>query len=305
MLNKMINHYIELYRSMGFKYRVQNCLLQNYAVFAKKQGDTYVRCETVLKWAKQAPSAAQKRNRLLTVRRFSITMQSEDNRYEVPPRDVFGHKTTKRRQPYILSSTELKCLLTAALKLKPAHTIRPITYATLFALLAATGLRISEALTLDVEDITDDGLVIRATKFRKNRLVPLHKSTKQGLQYYLSHRLQYSRMEFALFVSNEGKRLSYSTVNRIFLQLVRSINLRDGPGHSGVCIHDLRHRFAVRSLEQCKNDSTTISQHMIALSTYLGHVHISDTYWYLHATPVLMKQIALSQEKFNRRNNHD
>ena len=83
----------------------------------------------------------------------------------------------------------------------------------------------------------------------------------------------------------------------IFIKLARYVGLRDGPGNSGVCIHDLQHRFAVKSLEQCNGDRVAVSHHMTALSTYLGHAHISDTYWYLQATPKLMKQIASAQEK--------
>ncbi len=305
MLNSMINRYVELHRSMGFKYRNQNYLLQHFAAFAQQQGDTYVQSKTVLEWAKQAPSTAQRRNRLLTVRRFAITMQSEDNRYEIPPADAFGRKPFKRRIPHIISVEELKSLLAAASQLKPTNTLRPITYATLFALLAATGLRISEALALDLQDITDDGLVVRSTKFRKDRLVPLHKTTQQGVERYLNDRNRYHKNDNAVFISNRGTRLCYTTVISVFLHLVRSIGLRDGPGNPGICLHDLRHRFAVTSLERCKGDEDAISHHMTALSTYLGHAHISDTYWYLHATPLLMSQIADVQETLFRSDNHD
>ena len=305
MLTKLINNYVELHHAMGFKYRIQNHLLQHFAKFAQQKGDAYVCSNTVLEWAKQAPSVAQKRNRLLTVRRFAVAMHVEDNRHEIPPADAFGYRTSKRRKPIILSSAELKSLLIAASNLKPVDSIRPKTYTTLLALLAASGLRISEALTLDLEDITYDGLVIRATKFRKNRLVPIHDSTRQGLLQYLNLCIRCSSTDQALFISNNGTRLKYSTVISIFLQLVRSIGLRGGPGCPGVRIHDLRHRFAVRSLEQCESDRAAVSQHMVALSTYLGHAHISDTYWYLDATPQLMKQIATNQEKLFGSNNNE
>lgn len=304
MLKKIINRYIDMRHSMGFKFRIQGCLLKSFGAFATSKGDAYVRSKTVINWAQLAHSRAQKRNRLLTVRRFAIAMQAENKHHEVPPADVFGRETFKRRIPYILSSEELKRLLIATSQLKPKKTIRPVTYATLFALLAATGIRVSEALALNVEDIQDNCLIIRNTKFRKNRLVSLHVSTKKGIGNYLKHRIQYGYdgIDSALFISNNGKRLPYPTVIRIFLQLTRSIGLRDGPGHPGVCIHDLRHRFAVKSLEQSGNDHVSISQHMLALSTYLGHTHLSDTYWYLYATPILMKKIAVTQESFYRRN---
>jgi integrase len=281
MLSKMIKNYIELKHAMGFKFRVQNCLLQNFSEFAKRKGDNYVRNKTVLEWAKQAPSSAQSRNRLLTVRRFALAMQAEDNRNEIPPSDAFGKETFKRRLPYILSSEELNRMLAAALELKPSNTIRPITYATLFSLVAVTGLRISEAIALNLKDITTDGLIIRATKFRKSRLVPLHETTRHAIKRYINFRIQCSGIEDSLFISNHGKRLCYSTVRDIFKQLARSVGLGDKPGNrSSVCIHDLRHRFAVISLEQCISDRSVVSQHMLALSTYLGHAHISDTYWY-------------------------
>ena len=303
MINKIINRYIEMQHSMGFKFRIQGCLLRSFGEFSRKNGDVYIRSKTIIDWAGLARSRAQKRNRLLTVRRFAIAMQAENNHHQVPPADIFGNETFKRRIPYILSSEELKWLLISASKLKSEKTIRPITYATLFALLAVAGIRISEALALNVEDFSDNFLVIRNTKFRKNRLVPLHESTQKGIQRYLKRRIQYGYgggIDSALFISNNGKRLPYPTVISVFLQLVRSIGLRDDPGHPGVYIHDLRHRFAVKSLEQCYGDRASVSQHMLALSTYLGHAHISDTYWYLHATPILMKQIAATQESFYR-----
>lgn len=173
------------------------------------------------------------------------------------------------------------------------------------SLLSATGLRISEAIALNIDCIADDVLIIKATKFRKDRLVPLHQSAYQAILRYMKLRMKLSSIESAFFVSNSGARLSYSTVNSIFLQLVRAIGLRGAPGESGVCIHDLRHTFAVRSLEQCAGNRVAISQHMTALSTYLGHAHISDTYWYLQATPTLLAQISADQEACHRREGND
>ena len=94
-----------------------------------------------------------------------------------------------------------------------------------------------------------------------------------------------------VFISMWGTRLAYRTVNAVFLELIRSIGLRGGPGTPGPCIHDLRHTFAVRSLEACHGGKEEIARHMLALSTYLGHAHPSDTYYYLQATPKLMEEI--------------
>jgi integrase len=230
MLNKQINQYIDLHRTLGFKYKNPGYLLKSYASFAHQKGDTYVRTQTVLEWAKKAPSIAQCRNRLLTVRRFALAMHAENRRHEIPPPDVFGKNSVLRRTPKLLTSLELKCLLIATSKLKPNNTLRPKTYTTLFALLASTGLRIGEALALILEDITDDGLVIRHTKFRKSRIVPIHSTTRNALQQYINNRADYHKFDDHLFISNAGVKLSYSMVNAVFLQLVRSTGLRKKSG---------------------------------------------------------------------------
>jgi integrase len=173
-------------------------------------------------------------------------------------------------------------------------------YSTLFGLLAATGMRISEALALRLEDITADGLIIRQTKFQKSRLLPLHETTRRALDKYLSARARLGTLDGALLVSTTGKALSYNTVMAVFLRLARSIGLRGGPGRPGPRIHDLRHTFAVRSLEQCRHDREAVARHIVALSTYLGHAHVTDTYWYLHATPIMMGQIAEAGEALHR-----
>ena len=169
-------------------------------------------------------------------------------------------------------------------------------YIALFSLLAATGLRISEALKLQMSDITEDGLLIRETKFQKSRLVPLHASAHHGLRQYLVARSRIRTITPHVFVSHRGYALPYDTVKSTFLYLARSAGMREGPGHGGCRIHDIRHTFAVRLLEQCSGDRRAIAQHMTALSTYLGHAHISDTYWYLQVTPRLLDDIALAAE---------
>ena len=296
MLAAAVSHFVEMHRALGFKYRTQDLLLRNFAAFAEAKGDTTVRVDRVLDWASNAPSAAQQRNRLLTVRRFAIAMQLEDPAHEIPPPDAFGHASVRRGIAHIYSADDIARLIDAALRLKPQGSIRPITYATLFALLASTGLRISEALALTVNDITTDGLIIRNTKFRKSRLVPLHQTTRDGLNRYLSARARAAPPETVLFVSQRGKPLPHSTVNGVFLKLARAIGLRKGPGHGGPRLHDVRHTFAVRSLEQCAGDNEAIARHLHALSTYLGHACVSYTYWYLQATPILMAQIAAAGE---------
>jgi integrase len=296
MLSDDITRYVELQRAMGLKFRQQACLLRHYAAFAMSRGDSCVLVGTALDWAREAPSTAQRHDRLQVVRRFARHMLAEDDRYEVPPAHAFGRPKRRRRVPHLYTPDEITRLLGAAAQLTPRGSIRPATYVTLFSLIASTGLRISEALSLRLDDFAGDGLIIRHTKFRKTRLVPLHATAQRGLEGYLARRTRLGGADHSLFISLRGARLSYTTVSHVFLKLSRSIGLRGGPGSPGPCIHDLRHTFAVRALEKCGGGDEEVSRHVLALSTYLGHAHPSDTYWYLQATPKLMDGIARAGE---------
>jgi len=300
MLSQDAARYIALHQALSFKFRTQSLLLRNFIRFAEQHKDRYIRTSRVLDWAAQAPSPQQRRNRLATVRRFALAMHAEDADHDVPPAKAFGHGWFKRRKPHIYSAEHIAMLVQAASNLTPIDSIRPVTYSTLFALLAATGLRISEALSLDVQDMTDDGLLIRATKFKKDRLVPVHVSTRQALERYLRSRARVSTTTTRFFITAKGTALCYSTAMTTFLSLMRSIGLREKPGKGGPRIHDLRHTFAVRSLEQCIGNAEAVARHTTALSTYLGHAHVTDTYWYLQATPLLMEHIAQVSESIYR-----
>lgn len=296
MLSHDLIRYVDLKRSLGFKFRVQHNLLKGFVAFAENHGDTHVVSARALSWAAHAPSPEQRRNRLLTVRRFALALHAEDERHEVPAADALGHARVRRHPPYIYTPQEFGKLLQAAAALKPAGSMRPLTYVTLFALLAATGMRISEALALELDDVKADGLLIRETKFHKSRLLPLHASTQRALGAYLIARGKLGCIDRAVFVSSSGGPLSYNTVNAIFGQLRKSAGLEEVSSGRRPRIHDLRHTFAVRSLEQCRCDRDAIARHTVALSTYLGHAHVTDTYWYLQATPSLMAQIASAGE---------
>ena len=300
MLSQDLTRYVDLQRSLGFRFRIQHSLLRNFVTFAEAHGDEFIRVDRVLDWAARAPSPPQRRNRLLTVRRFTLALQAEDARHEAPAAGALGHGRFERRTPHIYRPGEVAALMQAAAQLQPAELIRPLMYATLFGLLAATGMRISEALALRLEDVTTDGLIIRQTKFQKSRLLPLRETTRRALDEYLSARMRLGTLDGALLVSITGKAPSYHTVVAVFLRLARSIGLRGKPGRPGPRIYDLRHTFAVRSLEQCRHDRETVARHVVALSTYLGHAHVTDTYWYLHATPILMGQIAEAGEALHR-----
>jgi integrase len=293
MLTRAIEGYLAVRRAAGFVLTVDTGLLRSFARFAADRAETHVQRQTAIAWAAQAPSPYQRERRLGMVRRVVVHARAEDPGHERIPRHVFAHRRT-RLLPYLFSDRELEQFLAATARLRPRGSLRPLTYATLFGLLAATGLRVSEALHLVVDDITADGLLIRETKFRKNRLVPLHETTATALDGYLARRHAVAGAEVHVFLATTGRPLTYPMINGTFHYLLRSVELRTTAGERPPAprIHDLRHRFAVRALEGVAGDRDRITQHVLALSTYLGHAHVADTYWYLHATPHLMRCIA-------------
>lgn len=291
-----VDAYLAVRRAAGFELRMAECLLRSFARFAAQRGEVHIRTQMVLQWARQATSRAQRDERLQTVRRFARHVQAEDERHEVPPRDVLGYRK-KRRLPFIYTQTDIQRLIHAASRLGPRGTLRPQAYATLFALLVATGLRISEALALHLADVTPVGLLIRQTKFQKSRLVPLHATARVGLKRYLRLREREAVNDDHVFLSR-GRPLGRLTVYSTFRRLLKRIDLEGVPRGKRPRIHDLRHTFAVRALEAGPQSREDVGRHMLALATYLGHRNISATYWYLEATPHLLRDISGACEAF-------
>ncbi len=296
MLSRDLQRHADLHRALGFKFRTQHALLRLFVTHAEGLGDEFIDGGRVIGWAAQAPSAAQRRNRLLTVRRFALALRAENDRHEVPPADAFGSPEPRRRKPHIYTPEEIARLMAAAARLGPAASPKASTYETLFGLLAATGMRVSEALALQVVDITVDGLLIRSTKFQKSRLLPLHDTSRAALDRHLQVRSRSAPACNSLFTSTRQGPLPYDTAAATFRQLARAVGIRGGPGEPGARLHDLRHTFAVRSLEACAPERRAVARHIVALSTYLGHARVADTYWYLEATPVLLREVAQAGE---------
>jgi integrase len=291
-----VESYLAVRRAAGFTLSNTEYLLRSFSAFAADQKQTHIRTATTIDWACQARSVAQRHTRYQTICHFAQYLRVEDPRHESPPPNHFGYRKT-RRVPYIYSRGEIDSLVLAATRLPASGSLRPKTYAALISLLAATGLRISEALHLLVSDITPDGLLIRRTKFKKTRLVPLHDTAVTGLGHYLMHRQEARCGGDHVFVSKEGRPLVYWKVHGVFRTLLKSAGLKPCGGR-WPRIHELRHTFAVRALELSPTGRQRIGQHMLALATYLGHVNINATYWYLETTPELLREIALVTESF-------
>lgn len=296
MLTTAVKSYISVRRACGFAFRSEGTCLQGFAAFSDARGHHHVRSDIAIEWARQARSARQRARRLGIVIRFARYVHAEDVCHEVPA-PVLGSEQSRRPTPYIFSRADIPRLMQAASQ-SGYQTLRRATYSTLFGLLACTGLRLSEAIHLRYADITSDGLVVRRTKFRKSRLVPLHGTARMALDRYLEQRRPYAPLDDHVFISLRRKPLLVASAERAFRTAACKIGLRAEPGRPRPTIHALRHTFAVRALEACPDGRDRITQHMLALSTYLGHGRVDYTYWYLEATPELMKDISERSESF-------
>jgi integrase len=291
MLTAVVNEYVALRRSLGAKFVEEAEALRSYAKFAAARGDKHVLTGRAIEWAALATTASRRENRLRLVVAFAIHARSEDPHHDLPPRHVFaGARSRYRRPPYIYAPEAVGTLLAAAARLGPAGSLRPDTYSTLFALLTCAGLRVSEALRLRLGDFSDGSLVVRSTKFGKTRLVPLHPTATEALTRYLARRNAACPVDDHVFVSLRGNPLKYKYVYRTFLGLVSGWSA--GPNRPRPNLHGLRHTFAVRSLEDSPTGRDHVGWHLRALSTYLGHVSVASTYWYLRSTPQLMRDLA-------------
>jgi integrase/recombinase XerD len=295
VLAAAVDAYVAVRRAAGFTFRSEARQLVSFAAFSAGRTESHVRASLAIEWAGLARSMPQRARRLGHVIRLARYLRAEDRDHEVPPA-VFGAEKRSRPTPYILTPDQIRQLVVAASR-SGYRTLRRDTYSTFFALLAATGLRASEAIHLRLDDITPDGLVIRCSKFRKSRLVPLHETARAGLERYLQRRLAYAPAEPHVFVSLRRKPLLLHDVEVAFRTAARATGLPDSP-RARPTPHSLRHAFAVRALQACPDGRDAITRHMLALSTYLGHAKVADTYWYLEAVPELMTDIADRCEHF-------
>jgi len=285
---------LTLRRALGFKLREAGNRLLEFVRFMKQQRASYITTQLALTWAQQpaAVQPAEWARRLSVVRAFARHRSATDPRTEIPPDGLLPYRP-KRARPYLYSDDEIRGLLRAALELPGRGGLRPWTYHCLFGLLSVSGLRIGEARNLELQDVDLQAavLTIRGSKFGKSRLVPLHASTRDVLADYLARRERCwatRPVSPYVFVSNWGNRLDGGEIHRTFYALSRQIGLR-GPSEShGPRLHDLRHRFAVTTLLRWYRSGEDAERRLPILSTYLGHVHVSDTFWYLSAWPELM-----------------
>ena len=295
-LRQAAQEYLSMRRSLGFKLQDAGRSLHDFVTFMDGHRASYITQSLALAWAKQPPGVQPDEwaRRLSHVRLLARHRSATDPRTQIPPPGLLPYRP-KRAQPYLYSDQEIRDLLRAALRLPGKGGLRPWTYHCLFGLLSVSGLRVGEAQNLELQDIDIEAgvLTIRGAKFGKSRLVPLHASTRRVLAGYIARRERMwakRAVSSYLFVSNWGNRLDGGEIRRTFYALSRQIGLR-GPGDShGPRLHDLRHRFASETLLRWYRAGEDAERRLPVLSAYLGHVHCSDTFWYLSALPELMHE---------------
>jgi integrase len=302
-LRKAVHEYLALRRSLGFTLHKAGRALPAFVTFMEQQRASVITSQLALTWAQQ-PTTVQPAEwacRLSIVRGFARHRSATDPRTQIPAEGLLPYRP-KRARPYLYSDEEIRRLLHAALALPGNGGLRPWTYRCLFGLLSVSGLRISEARDLELQDIDlrTGVLTIRGAKFGKSRLIPLHASTRRVLVDYLARRARQWRgraVSSYVFVSSRGTRLDGGDIRRTFYALSRQIGLRGPSDHHGPRLHDLRHRFAVTTLVRWYRAGEDAERRLPILSAYLGHVHVSDTYWYLSAWPELMREAMARLER--------
>ena len=173
-----------------------------------------------------------------------------------------------RQPPYIYTLAEIGQLLAAAHRLPCSYALRRPVYATLIGLLAATGLRVSEALDLRFDDLLPNAVLrIRQTKFAKSRLVPLHATSVDALTAYLQERQRVASADDHLFVSANHRRIPTPMASTTFQKVIRLAGIAPGRQRRPR-LADLRHTFATRSLQRCAVRRESVARHLVALSTY-------------------------------------
>jgi len=301
-LLKAVDDYLSLRRRLGYKLTDPGRYLHQFVSFLDQQGAPHITTDLALGWAMQ-PARAQPAYwaaRLRAVRLFAQHHSASDPCTEIPPLGLLPYRV-RRKLPYIYSLTEIRRLLAATKDLYSTTGLRSWTYSTLIGLLAVTGLRISEALGLNRDDVDprQGVLTIRRAKFNKTRLVPVHPTTRDALRLYARRRerIHPRPKTQSFFVSEWGTRLEQSCVSRTFYKLSRWVGLRGPTDHHGPRIHDFRHAFAVRTVLRWYREGVDVDPRMPVLSTYLGHGHVSDTYWYLSSVPELLRLAATRLER--------
>lgn len=285
-----LREYISFMIGNGRVFRVEVTILKEFDRYLQCAADQDITADCVNGFVhmKQNLTDGQyaKRHRIIRCFLEFRAIRGRGETVPIPPKA----RSSGRRQPYLYTQSDISQLFAQAKQLNPVDSLRPHTYQTIIGLLCCTGLRISEALNLDMNDVDleNSTIYIRCTKNGKSRYVPLHPTACTALRNYAEkrQRLFPTSQSKAFFLSNRGKGISYSVFNNTFLKLVRGLGIGGDDRNSRT--HDLRHTFAVNRLLAWYEEGADVQDLLHLLSVYMGHTHFEDTTYYLNACAELM-----------------
>jgi len=297
-LRDSLESYIAVRRALGTRLQDAAVTLGHFVEFLEREGAQAITTQLALRWAR-LPAQAQPATwamRLAMVRQFAAWLSVYDTRTEVPPRRILSARR-RRPTPYIFAEQQIAQLMAQAARLHSPTGLRSLTFVTFIGLLASTGIRPGEALALDIPDVDlkNGVLTIRQTKFAKSRFVPIEESTRVALLHYAQQRdwLCPVRSTKAFLIGENGTRLGRHRAEQTFARLSCTVGLRPAArGHRvgrGPRLRDFRHSFATKRLIEWYRAGMDIERELPKLSTYLGHVQVADTYWYIQAVPELLQ----------------
>jgi integrase/recombinase XerC len=304
-LQAAVQRYLKERRRLGFELRAPATELMRFARFADARGHVGpLTQELQLEWARQhvrRTSTVTAARRIEILRPFAAYYRQFEVDTEVLPTNALG-RGHRRLTPHIYTEDEILRLLRHAERLAPVGGLRPIMYRTLFGLLAAVGLRLSEALKLRVGDVDLEAetITVRETKFRKSRCLPIHASVACALTEYRCVRDRHADTDpgAPFFVSRTGGVVPKGTVRSVFVRTRSELRWHARGDHASPRLHDLRHSMAVWRVRLWRETGVSVDQAMFWLCTYLGHAKITDTYWYLTGVPELMDIVGARFERF-------
>jgi integrase/recombinase XerD len=307
-LTRQLERYLLHRRGFGYNMEFTERVLRKFTEYANTKDQDRVTTELFLEWQANYGSADSNTwsRRLGMVRGFATWLQQMDGMSEIPPEGLVTGRTI-RPKPYIYSAEEIVTIVTEAGRLSSPYGFRGLLWQTVFGLIAATGIRISEALRLDQADIELQcgSLAIRRSKNGQDRSLPIQPSVIERLSFYAAKRRQLiGASSHAFFVNEDGRRPGDCSARYNFAHVCQNIGLRSTQVHykhgHGPRIHDLRHTFAVNTILGWFREGLNVDDQMFTLSSYLGHSSPENTYWYIEAVPELMQLAAERSEHRNR-----
>jgi integrase/recombinase XerD len=300
-LARSAQDYLGMRRSVGYALRQEGRMLADFVGYCERRGITRVATEAALGWATEPSSASPTwwATRLAVVRGFAAHLKTVEADTEVPPKGLLPSRAS-RLTPYLFSSAEITALMVAARAL--AHPLRAASFEALIGLMAITGLRTGEAMALDRADVDlEEGmLTVWRSKLGKSRQVPLHETTTAALTAYAARRDELCPRPAtpSFLLSGGGTRLNHTNTSTTFAGLLEAAGIATPPGRRRPRLYDLRHSFAVANLVAWHAEGADVQTRLPVLSTWMGHVKPSTTYWYLQAAPQLLAVTALRLERY-------